>query len=338
VNPRIARRPGENLPRLARLIRESIDRTELDLRRLHVLTEAASGPYVVTPVIAAAAGAEVVALTADSDFGSASCIREATMQLAGLLDVADRIVVTQEKTVEQFAAADVITNSGHVRPITGVFAGAIRPDAVVPLMFETWEIGAGRTDVDLGLMRSRQVGFAGTNERHPAVDVFSYLGPMAVAQLADAGVAAYHGTIAVLCDNPFAHYIIRGLRDAGATVLVADDVAQVLTLTGLDAVIVAMTPTGSSVLTARELAAIADGFPGVVLCQFWGDVDRTACRTLDLDVWPQTDPGPGHMGVLPSRVGPEPIVRLQTGGLKVAQILRMPLAKRTDADRAWLDA
>jgi hypothetical protein len=338
VNPRIAGRPGENLPRLARLIRESIDRTELDLRRLKVLTEAASGPYVVTPVIAAAAGAEVVALTADSAFGSAACIQEATMQLAHLMDVADRIRVTQDKTIEQFKTADIITNSGHVRPITGDFADAIRPDAVVPLMFETWEIGAGRTDVDLDLMRSRQVGFAGTNERHPAVDVFSYLGPMAVAQLADAGVAAYHGRIAVLCNNPFADYIVRGLGDAGARVLLAHDASEILTMTGLDAVIVATTPSGSSALTADQLAAIADWFPGVVLCQFWGDIDRTACRAADLNVWPAEGPGPGHMGVLPSRVGPEPIVRLQTGGLKVAQILRTPPEQRTDADQAWLDA
>ena len=173
------------------------------------------------------------------------------MQLANLMDVADRIRVTQDKTVEQFKTADIITNCGHVRPITGDFADAIRPDAVVPLMFETWRSAPERTDVDLDLMRSRQVGFAGTNERHPAVDVFSYLGPMAVAQLADAGVAAYHGTIAVLCNNPFADYIIRGLGDAGATVLRRRR-PEVLTLTGLDAVIVAITPTGSSALTAGD--------------------------------------------------------------------------------------
>ena len=37
--------------------------------------------------------------------------------------------------------------------------------------------------------------------------------------------------------------------------------------------------------------------------------------------WPRESAGAGHMGVLPSSVGPEPIVRLQSGGLKVGEVL-----------------
>jgi hypothetical protein len=39
------------------------------------------------------------------------------------------------------------------------------------------------------------------------------------------------------------------------------------------------------------------------------------------------------MGVLPSAVGPDPIVRLQTGGLKVAEVLLRPADRRTARDR-----
>ena len=38
-------------------------------------------------------------------------------------------------------------------------------------------------------------------------------------------------------------------------------------------------------------------------------------------VWPEAPPAPGHMAILPSAVGPEPIVRLQAGGLKVGEVL-----------------
>jgi len=38
-------------------------------------------------------------------------------------------------------------------------------------------------------------------------------------------------------------------------------------------------------------------------------------------VWPLSPPKPGHMGILPSAVGPEPIVRLQVAGLKVGESL-----------------
>jgi hypothetical protein len=44
------------------------------------------------------------------------------------------------------------------------------------------------------------------------------------------------------------------------------------------------------------------------------------------------------MGALPSAVGPEPIVRLQTGGLKVAQVLLKDPAQLTAEDLEFIDA
>lgn len=327
-------RPGLSTERLGRLVREAVDRCGLDLAGRTVLTEAASGAYVVTPVIAAVAGARVIALTADSRHGSAAEVETATMALAARLGVAARITVTTSRDAADFAAADVITNSGHVRPIVGEFAAAIRPDAVLPLMFESWEAQVGRLDMDVAALRARGVQIAGTNERHPHVDVFSYLGAMAVAELADAGVSAYRGRIAVLCDNPFQTYLVDGLKAAGAEVQVAPAIDGV-TGERPDALLVALRPTGSSVLSAAELERIGTMWPDCVLVQFWGDVDRTRCP---VPAWPPLAPSAGHMGVLPSRVGPEPIVRLQAGGLKVAQVLLMPPAARSARDLEYVDA
>jgi hypothetical protein len=44
------------------------------------------------------------------------------------------------------------------------------------------------------------------------------------------------------------------------------------------------------------------------------------------------------MGILPSAIGPEPIVRLQTGGLKVAQVLLTPEHRRTPDDLAFVQS
>jgi hypothetical protein len=326
-------RPGLSMGRLARLIREAVERCALDLSGARVLTEAATGAYVVTPVIAALAGARVTALTANSRYGTASAVEAATMALADRLGVRDRITITTRRAAEDFAAADLITNSGHVRPIVGPLAAAIRPGAVLALMFEAWEAQAGRLDIDVDALRERGVQLAGTNERHPHVDVFSYLGPMAVAQLADAGVSAYRGHIAVLCDNAFQDYLVEGLKSSGSEVEVC---ASIDGLSGdhFDALLVALTPTGAAVLSAADLARIAANWPDCVLVQFWGDVDRAQSR---LPIWPVGAPPPGHMAVLPSRVGPEPIVRLQAGGLKVGQVLLSPPAARTAADLEYVD-
>src|SRR4051794_16571869 len=114
---------------MARLVQESIKRCELDLRGCRVLTEAATGPYVVTPVLAAAAGAQVVAVTGASRHGSVDDVIRATRAVGTLLDVNDQIDIRDRRILDDFAAADVITNSGHLRPITGKFADAIRSDA-----------------------------------------------------------------------------------------------------------------------------------------------------------------------------------------------------------------
>ena len=53
---------------------------------------------------------------------------------------------------------------------------------------------------------------------------------------------------------------------------------------------------------------------------------------------PPVAPSRGHMAVLPSDVGPEPVVRLQAGGLKVAEVLLRPDAERSEFDRGFLDA
>src|SRR5205823_6615272 len=82
--------------------------------------------------------------TADSRYGSARQAKAATMALATQLGVIDRIMITTEREAEHFAAADVITNSGHVRPVRDTLAAAIRPDAVLSLMFESWEAQVGR--------------------------------------------------------------------------------------------------------------------------------------------------------------------------------------------------
>ncbi|HEX5496992.1 MAG TPA: hypothetical protein VFX70_20715 [Mycobacteriales bacterium] len=339
-------RPGLNPARLAALTRAAVHRCALDLSGRVVLTEAASGAYSVTPVLAALAGAEhVFAACRDTRHATVATVAEATGELAELVGVADRIdmVATglpgSAGVADLAAGADIVTNSGHVRPVDAAVVSRMRPGSVVSLMYEAWELRP--SDVDVTACRERGVLVAGTNERHPLVDVFSFLGVMAVKLLLDAGVAVYRSRIVVLCDNPFRGYLERGLVAVGARVRVCDGPSGLgaepdgQPHDGPDAVLVALRPGAGPVLTGPALRTVAERMPGAVVAQFWGDVDRAAARSAGVPVWPVEPPAPGHMGVLPSDVGPEPVVRLQTGGLKVGELLtrRMPLG---DVDRAYL--
>ncbi len=313
-------RPGLNPRRLVRLMAEAVGRCELNLSGKVVLTEAATGAYVTTPILAALAGAEqVYGLTRTTPYGTVEEVTAATLALARLAGVDGRVRVITDKDPDVIARADVVTNSGHLRPIDADTVNRMKPTAVVPLMYEAWEFRAG--DVDLDACRRRGIRFAGTNERHPAVDVFSYLGVMAVKQLLDAGVAVYGSKVVLWCDNPFAPHIRAGLVNGGAEVELVQDLAAASGSGGVDAVVVAVTPGEGVAVGAAEAAAIAGRWPGAVVAQYWGDTDRAALERAGVPVWPPAAPRRGHMGVLPSAVGPEPIVRLQSGSLKVAEVL-----------------
>ncbi len=332
--PRPAPRPGLDGRRLVRLMAAAIERCQLDLAGRVVLTEAASGAYAVTPVLAALAGAQVCALAAATRYATAGELAAGTARLARLAGVAGRIELTGDKSPGVVGAADIVTNSGQVRPIDAAMVAAMKPSAVIPLMYESWEYRGA--DIDLDACRGRGIPVAGTNETHPAVDVFSFLGPMATKQLQDAGVAVYGSRIVLLCDNQFAPFIADYLRAAGARVTEAKGLSRAVLGQQPDAVVLALRPAAQPVLAAAEVALLGAAAPGTVLVQYWGDIDRAAAAASDVPVWPPEAPHPGHMGVLPSAVGPEPIVRLQAGGLKVGEVLARGLTGAGAEDLAFV--
>jgi hypothetical protein len=326
------RRPGLDPRRLAALMRAAVRRLDLDLEGRVVVTEAATGAYAITPVLAALAGArEVRAVAADSPYGTAADVAADTQRVAGCAGVAGRIELVTDKAAVRLGDADIVTNSGHLRPLDGAMVARMKPGAAIPLMYEGWELRAG--DVDVGACRRRGIRVGGTNECHPAVDVFSYLGMMAVKLLTDAGVSVYGSRLLLLCDNPFAAYIARGLAASGAKVETRPELVAGAVPEGCDAVVVAVRPGGGPALAGAQARELARTAPGAVVVQYWGDVDRTALRAAGVPLWPQRRPRPGHMGILPSAIGPEPIVRLQSAGLKVGEVLtRRGPARRTDLD------
>ncbi|GAA5172785.1 hypothetical protein [Amycolatopsis dongchuanensis] len=308
--------------RLLALCEDAIARMRLDLRGRVVVTEAATGAYAVTPVLAAMAGAaEVRALSRDSRYGTAAEAESAVLALALRAGAADRLKFFRHKDAELFRGADIVTNSGHLRPIDASVVAALRPGAAVSLMYEPWELRPG--EVDLLACRAAGVAVAGPNEHHPAVGVFDYSGVMVIRQLLDAGFPVRGTRILLLCDNVFRAEIERDLTALGAELLDAPSGR-------LDAVLVALTPRSGPVLDVAALRELAREHPETTIVQFWGDVRREDCAAVGLPVWPEVAPPPGHMGVLPSAVGVDPIVALQTAGLKVGEVLTAPAAAPDD--------
>lgn len=311
-------RPGYNPERMVRLIREAIARCRLDLTGKVVLTEAATGAYAVTPVIAAMAGAaKVYAVAKSGAHGSRNQAIRETKALADEGGAWQRIRYATNATGRMLAEADVVTNSGHLRPLDAQKIGFMKPDAVIPLMYEAWEFRPG--DVDLAMCRRKGIRIVATNEQHPKIDVFGYLGVLALKQLMDAGISAYKSSILLLSDNDFGPYIEKALRRAGAAVDINEGVGRNVAAKTYDAILLALSPRRTINLNATDVGKVARFYPGTILVQFFGDLDRPACQKYKVPVWPLKAPGKGHMGILPSDIGPEATIRLQTGGLKSAE-------------------
>jgi hypothetical protein len=288
----------------------------------------------VTPVLAAMAGADVYALAAGTAYASGEELRKLTGELARLGAVTDRIQLAYGKDHRIVGVADIVTNSGQVRPIDAEMVADMRPSSVVPLMYESWEYR--HTDVDLQACRARNIVVAGTNERHPDVDVFSFLGQMAIMQLHNAGIAVKRSHVLLLCDNDFGPFIVHDLKNAGAHVVESCQLTADVISPRCDAVILALQPQEAPVFNAGDAKLLSKTAPGAVLVQYWGDMDRPALAAARVPVWPVEAPRAGHMGILPSAVGPEPIVRLQAGGLKVGQVLAQGLDRASQEDLAYV--
>jgi len=333
-------------PRRAGAIAGSIARRlgacKLQLEGGRVITEIANDAFGATAVGALLAGAEVWGLAKDCAYATAD-EAEADVRVLAKAAGADvtRLHVLRTKEGLPWGSADVVTNSGHLRPIDGPVLAQMRPGAAIALMFEPWELRDG--DIDVAASRSYGIPIAGVNEHHAACGAFEFVGEAAIAAALGVRWSIRSRPVAVVSDGPFAPPVIRALLAHGADVrLMCPDGAdaEALTersacrvirygeLTGAgrlaDVAILAVRPpkvaaaAGGRPTTASEAAAIvaASGAYGCV--QLWGDIDRIRLKSAGVAIQPAEAPLPGHMGVRLDAAGFEPVVRLLVCGLAAA--------------------
>ena len=292
----------------------AVARLQIDLKGMTVITECATGIYACTPIIALLAGAEkVIAFGKDSQFGSFEEARADVLSFADVLSLNQKtLVITNDpaKLEKSFEEACIVTNSGHLRPLDFNKISKMKAGCVIPLMYEAWEFRP--IDVSLDACKEHGIPVAGTNERHPDIGVFEYLGPVVAQALLEAGLEIVGNNILLISDNDFGPYVRKTLTGMGANVLDQTNFSDHI----IDVIVFAHTPS----ISGGNLDLMSLNLPGKppLCCQLWGDVDRSYFETRWL---PEQEPEPGHMGLILSSLGVEPIVRLQSGGLKVGQIL-----------------
>ncbi len=326
-----------NIKRIEKLIGDAIDTYDLDLSGLTVFTEAASGNYVVTPLIAALAGSDrVFAITRDSRYGKAVDVRNFTLELAQRWGVGDQVEVVSDKIPSILSQVDIVTNLGFVRPIDKNMIAHLKPTVVLPLMWETWEF----READLDLAECRRVGIMvlGTNEREAGLDLFTYVGYLAVKLAFELEIEIYRSKVVVVGSGAFSESSVEAFDKLEADIeyidLSADNSlgTESAKSTLQDADLVVLVEHHSPVcligsegqITVDELLALS---PHVSIVHIAGHINRKEIDNAAIPCVPQKSAAPGYMSVTTDYLGPKPVIALHTAGLKVGEAMaRMRLA------------
>lgn len=305
----------QTLLRIERLCRRAVSAMAIDLSGMTILTEAATGPFATTAVIAALAGAEQVrAVTRDSRYGASGEAIAQVRTLAAHCGVEQRITFSTEAAHAAADACDIVTNLGFVRPIDRAILSRLSDVAAVALMWEPWEFRPD--EIDCAALDEHSVALIATNEHHPEVRTFEYLGPTVGRMLLDVGVEIVNAQLLVVGSDPFGSAIAQWLSASGAHV--SRGSATEPFPTPLDALVLAE-HRGDDLRIGSDpalLEALAEaGAPIVRLC---GSVDAGALIEPGVALYPPTQVGPGVMTLTTAYAGPRPVIDLHAASLKAA--------------------
>ncbi len=303
---------------LAKRIKKSIEKFELDLNGRCVLTEAATGLYSLTSVMAAVSGADVIAIAKNTEYGSIEDIKNTIHSLLQSFPECEGRIKIIESKFEINARLDVVTNSGFVRPIDNHILRHMDDMSVISLMYEPWEFR--ESDVDLMGAKSIGVKIYGTNEHDDRLRTMEYIGFIVLNQLLMKKITPFSDKkIAVLGSGLFVQPILEllihnnyhavGISVFDVPVDVDDfDIFVLAEMTRRDLLV------GRGAVIDRE--RLEKKHLIIHLC---GAVDvAAAAEDREFECIP-VQPAPfGYMSFRTDFIDPQALIDLQAGGLAVA--------------------
>jgi len=311
--------------RIAKLIQETISNLQLRLNKVNILTEAASGYYHVTPIIAAMAGGNVTAICKDSVHGKAKDVMAYVGEQAKIHGVGDRITLVDELYDNVIEQSDLITNLGFVRPIDASFIDKMKPNAVITLMCEPWEVRAQDFDKESAVKKG--ILHAGTNEDADHLQVFDNTCSLILKIMLNLNLEVYQSHVLVISSDKFGDRIFKALQKNGTHVMLNPSDKNVnledLPFSRLDAIIVADYCREEDIIgkenSVINIVHLAHRHPEVKIIQFAGKIDTAELKKHKLEYYPEYEVGAYKMGQTFSYLGPKPVIDLHAAGLKVGE-------------------
>lgn len=312
---------------------------DLDLTGFNVYTEAATGPYGFTAIIAALAGAKHVTAQAESTaYGDASVVIRYVENLAEVSRVSGKVSVVHGRDVLALKSADIITNSGNVRPFNSELIELLHPQAVIPLMWETWE---HRPDeLDLTFCKKKNILVLGTNEGSVQCNFEKYVVLGALKLLSELNYDG--GPLMVLGnDGTPGKVIVEGLRRLGIKIYWFSgseksdyryaDLRNFFLKNGAN--------ISHLLLAEHEMKEILLGSTGFLdaatimninadlkIANFAGQIKMEEVIDAQITIYPDTLAPINYINYPLSNLGSRPVLHLMVAGLKVGE--QMAKARR----------
>lgn len=296
-------------------ITESIEKFKLNLSGKTVLTEAASGNYVVTPIIAALAGAKVIAITKESRFATIEEVKRQTYSLAKEFNLENSISIVVDKSSINYQKIDILTNTGFVRPIDKQIIDKLSNKCVIPLMWEPWEFR--ESDLDLDYCIKKGIKVYGTNENDFRLKTMKYIGFTVLSFLLENKMSPFSSKVLVIGNEHFTNSIIEVLSLNGYIFEYKNNYNEKISVSEYSAIVIAE-HENNSLLIGNEDAFIntTQLDKNQYLIHICGNVDFTDLKCKSNTKNPAQF---GYMSFTTDYIDNQAVIDLHVAGLKVAE-------------------
>lgn len=325
-----------------KIIIDSIKKTNLDLTGLNVLTEAATGYWAYTPIIAFLANASsVTCITKNTKYGTTKEIIQNFSDLNKFFNFNEKIKIYKKLNKKILKNIDIITNSGHVRPINHSLLQHIKHTAVVALMWEPWEFR--EEDIDIRYCFKNGICVLGTNEDNSKLNILNHCGELILKISKLTKTEFKNKKIIMVAENKTAIHMIESLKLQTKSIFYIsknfknsllknhanvigesiEDPSIIPYLKDCDVLIINSAPSkkviigenGISPLLLKKLS------PNLRIIVFFGKVDFNAINCSGIQCYPKKSPPGDHMEWNFDILEHTPTIQLAVVGLKSVEDL-----------------
>jgi hypothetical protein len=303
-----------------KLIENAINNFSLDLKNITVLTEAASGNYVWTPVIAALSGANVFAYSKDSRYASFEEVKRNIDKIAEKLGIKNNLHIISDLNKDIINSADIITNTGFLRPLNIEKLQYCRTGVAISLMYETWEFR--ESDIDRNFCLKRHIPILGINESDSRLETIHYLGAVAKKALFLNNIEVFKSKIIILGFGKFANVIFDSLKTEVDFIEIWNREDDLKDFSNIDAFIIADHETKMQYIGINGLIdpkKIRDVNQNITIIHISGNIDVRQIHECEIDLYPENISKLKWMSLTTDFVGPKPVIDLHTAGLKAGE-------------------